>query len=219
VGGRAATPRDRRGRGSSGDAEPYAFEQEFDDVAAVVDAVAQAEGVPVSVLGHSMGGLFSVEAARVTDNLASLLLYEPGFPEPDDPAGFGAAAEALLAEGRREEMLERFFRDVVQVSEDELAVLKARPAWSGRVLAAHTIPRELMAPYRFEAERFAEVDVPSLMILGGDTPEFIKDMSREVADSLSNATTVELPGQQHIAMDTGPELLAAAVLDFMRARV
>jgi pimeloyl-ACP methyl ester carboxylesterase len=48
---------DRRGRGSSGDAEPYAFEQEFDDVAAVVDAVAEAEGAPVSVLGHSMGAM------------------------------------------------------------------------------------------------------------------------------------------------------------------
>jgi Alpha/beta hydrolase family len=44
---------DRRGRGESGDAEPYRVEAEFDDVAAVVDSI----GGDVSVLGHSYGAL------------------------------------------------------------------------------------------------------------------------------------------------------------------
>ncbi len=40
---------DRRGRGRSGDVVRYAFEREFEDVAAVVDWA----GEQVSVLGHS----------------------------------------------------------------------------------------------------------------------------------------------------------------------
>jgi pimeloyl-ACP methyl ester carboxylesterase len=208
---------DRRGRGQSGDAEPYAFEQEFEDIAAVVDAVASAEGRPVNLLGHSSGALFAVEAARLTEHMARLMLYEPGFPEPDDPKRIRPRAEALLAEGKREEMLELFFREVVQVSEEELELLKSRPSWAGRVAAAHTIVREEYAPYRFDPSRIGAVDVPTLMLLGGDTPEFITEMSGAVARALPHVTTVVMPGQQHIAMDTGPELLAGAVLEFMAA--
>ena len=40
---------DRRGRGGSGDAEPYAIEREFDDIAAVV-AVAHPRGAIVKVI-------------------------------------------------------------------------------------------------------------------------------------------------------------------------
>lgn len=44
---------DRRGRGSSGDAPDYAVEREYEDIAAVVDAVAESSGTSVDVLGHS----------------------------------------------------------------------------------------------------------------------------------------------------------------------
>ena len=47
---------DRRGRGASGDALEYRLEREYEDVAAVVDAVA-ASGQPVDVYGHSHGGI------------------------------------------------------------------------------------------------------------------------------------------------------------------
>src|SRR5688572_2832554 len=39
----------RRGRGESGDAEKYAIEREFEDVAALVEAIE----APVYLLGHS----------------------------------------------------------------------------------------------------------------------------------------------------------------------
>jgi pimeloyl-ACP methyl ester carboxylesterase len=43
---------DRRGRGASGDAPEYRLEREYEDVAAVVDAVAAASGEQVDVYGH-----------------------------------------------------------------------------------------------------------------------------------------------------------------------
>src|SRR5687768_6369257 len=67
---------DRRGRGGSGDAPTYAIEHEFEDVAAMVDAISG----PVSLLGHSYGALCALEAALRTDNVRRLVLYEPPIP-------------------------------------------------------------------------------------------------------------------------------------------
>ncbi len=50
----------------------YALEREVEDVLAVVDAV----GTGVNVLGHSHGALCAPEAARRTDRLTRLVLYE-----------------------------------------------------------------------------------------------------------------------------------------------
>lgn len=49
---------DRRGRGMSDDSPVYAHEQEFDDVAAVVDAL----GPDVDLFGHSCGCVVALEA-------------------------------------------------------------------------------------------------------------------------------------------------------------
>jgi pimeloyl-ACP methyl ester carboxylesterase len=46
---------DRRGRGASGDAPGYAIEREFEDVAAVVRAVAAAAGGPVALWATRTG--------------------------------------------------------------------------------------------------------------------------------------------------------------------
>src|SRR3712207_301123 len=56
---------DRRGRGASGDAQTYAIEREFEDIAAVVDAI----GGPVDLIGHSYGALCVLEAATRSTNV------------------------------------------------------------------------------------------------------------------------------------------------------
>lgn len=67
---------DRRGRGPSGDASDY------EDVAAVVDALAAESKGRVSVYGHSHGGIVAFGAATLTANVHTLVLYE-GWPVPD----------------------------------------------------------------------------------------------------------------------------------------
>jgi pimeloyl-ACP methyl ester carboxylesterase len=56
---------DRRGRGASGDTLPYAIEREFEDVAAVAEALADATGGDVDVFGHSYGGRAVMGAATL----------------------------------------------------------------------------------------------------------------------------------------------------------
>lgn len=58
---------DRRGFGASGEASPYAIERDFEDVAAVVDAVAARTGGPVALWGHSYGANCAMGGAALTD--------------------------------------------------------------------------------------------------------------------------------------------------------
>jgi pimeloyl-ACP methyl ester carboxylesterase len=212
---------DRRGRGHSGDTAEYSIEREFEDVAAVVDAIAAADG-PVNLLGHSFGGICALEGARLTSRLRRLVLYEPAGMALDRPLppDIVERLEALLVAGQREQLLETFFREVVRMPERELALFRTRPAWSGRVAAAHTLPRELRAieGYRYDRNRIATVRVPSLVLAGGDSPAEVRRICDLVADALPNARLEVMPGQQHIAMDTAPDLFVDAVTPFLAPR-
>src|SRR5215207_7748534 len=77
---------DRRGFGASGDAAGYALEREFEDVAAVVEAVAARTGGPVALWGHSYGAGCAMGGAALTGAVHRLVLYEPGSASPIPPA-------------------------------------------------------------------------------------------------------------------------------------
>jgi pimeloyl-ACP methyl ester carboxylesterase len=209
---------DRRGRGSSGDAADHRIEEEGADVAAVVEAVADATGGPVDVLGHSYGGLCVLEAMTQTDRIRRAVLYEAGAGVPTE-RGLAGELAALLADGRREEVVIRLLTVAAGVPDDQLARMRALPSWPNRVAAAHTVVREVRAhdDYRLRPERFAALTVPTLLLLGSDSPPPEAESTARVAATLSGARVVTLQGQGHVAMLTAPELFAAAVLDFLRA--
>lgn len=69
---------DRRGRGANGGGPDCDVAREYEDVAAVIDAAAEACGSAVDVLGHSFGGVCAFGAAALTSNLRTLVVYEGG---------------------------------------------------------------------------------------------------------------------------------------------
>ena len=99
----------------------------------------------------------------------------------------------------------------------EFERLRAAPAWPVRLAAAHTLPRELRADerYKFGARRFEALDVPTLLLLGGDSPPFFRAAIETVDAALPASRIVILPGQQHIAIDTAPELFVREVVQFL----
>jgi pimeloyl-ACP methyl ester carboxylesterase len=211
---------DRRGRGASGDAPDYEVTREFEDVAAVVDVVAEATGSPVDMLGHSFGGLCAFGAATLTANIRRLVLYE-GWPSPNPdrlalPPGVRERLDALLAAGNREAVLETFFREVVGMPEAELSVYRALPAWQARIAAAHTRESRAEQAARFDPEQAARITVPTLLLAGGDSPEFLKAGIDTLAAALPDARIVVIEGQQHIAIDLVPAVFADHVLAFLR---
>jgi pimeloyl-ACP methyl ester carboxylesterase len=213
---------DRRGRGASGDGPDYELAREFEDVAAVVDAVAEATGSPVDVLGHSHGGICAFGATALTSNIRKLVLYE-GWPVPSPeafalPPGIEERMDALLGEGKREAALELMFREVVRMPEEEFTVYRALPAWQARIAAAHTITREVRAELgaALDPTEAANMTVPTLLLVGGDSPDFLRADYETVAAALPDAQVIILDGQQHIAIDLIPEAFAGHVLAFLR---
>ena len=212
---------DRRGRGASGDHPDYALEREYEDVAAVIDAVADSSGRPADVYCSSFGGLCAFGAAALTWNIRKLALYEAWPPvEPEafaPPEGFVERAEALLAAGKHEEALELAYRELVGLSEHEIASLKAQPSWPARIAAAHTIPREERAflATRFDPDAAAAVAVPTLLLVGSETPAWNSQVDR-VAAALPNAHIEVLQGQGHIADLFAPEMISERLLEFLR---
>lgn len=213
---------DRRGRGASGDTPPYAIAREYEDAAAVVDAVAAVEGRPVDLVGHSYGGRIGLGAALLSPNLRRLVVYE-GAPAPEGRSFHGRAVmtrlEALAAADDRAGLLAYFLGRVVGMTTGELDAYRASPSWPARVAAAPTVIREMWAEAGEEAgpERYAAIRVPVLQIVGGESSSLFTDGTWALDRLLPNGRVVVIPGARHAAHHTHPERFAAEVRAFLEA--
>ena len=68
----------------------------------------------------------------------------------------------------------------------------------------------------FDADRFRGLEVPTLLLGGGDSPSAFKAANEALRAALPDARIAVMPGQRHAAMDTGPDLFLAAVLPFLQ---
>jgi pimeloyl-ACP methyl ester carboxylesterase len=212
---------DRRGRGGSGDGPEYALEREYEDVAAVVEAVAAATGTAVDVYGHSHGGIVAFGATALTSRVRKLVLYE-GWPVPDPsayalPPDLEERMEALLAAGDRDGVVETLFRSLEGMSDEDMAVLRGAPSWAGRVAAAHTVTREIRGETgaRLRPDVAARIRVPVLLLIGAASTDPAKAQVETVAAGLAEARVEVIEGQQHVADIMDPEGFAARLLRFL----
>lgn len=205
---------DRRGYGLSGDALDYSLEQEARDVAAVADWI----GEPVNLLGHSFGGTCCLEAALRTQNLRSLILYElyfPGYEILD--ASMLAQLETLIKRNDREGALLMIYREVVGIPEKLLEEMRVQPTWADRVAAAPLLVREshVERGYRPDLERLRTVQVPTLLLVGGNSRAFASEIARQLAATLPNGRIFTMLGQEHMAHRLVPDEFVAAVRTFI----
>lgn len=217
---------DRRGRGASGDTLPYAIEREFEDVAAVAEAIGRARGgIRVDVFGHSYGGRSALGAALRTEAIRRVISYE-GAPAPPgqrytDVAVARALAD-LAAAGESERLLVTFMTDVVGMSSDEMERYRSDPIWPRRVAAAGTIARELLveaADDEAGLDALGAVLVPVLQIQGGASLPVFVDATRALDARLADGRIVVIDGAKHAAHHTHPEAVVAAVTAFLLERV
>lgn len=206
---------DGRGLGESGDAAEYELEREFEDVAAVVEAIEE----PVTLLGHSSGALLSMEAALRTDNLQGLVLYEPPIVVGEHDQNYDEAIaemEALLDDGDNEQVLVLFLREVAGMPPDEITALRDAPNWQQRVDGAHTLPRAIRGvdEYEFDPARFADLTTPTLLLAGGESPPWLRDGTSALDDALPDSRIVTFDGHGHVAMLTATDRFLDAVLAF-----
>jgi len=204
---------DRRGHGESEPGSNYSLHKEVEDVLAVVNSRPD----PVFVLGHSIGGVFALEAALETNKIAKLVLYEPPLQDGDHRA-IADQMEKLIKSGKREKALEMFLSEIVKVSPKEIETMKARPSWSNRVASIDIQIREIRAlsKYKFDEQRFTTLHTQTLLLSGSNTksPQ-LKQATELLKRTLPNSVLIELEGQEHNAMDTIPKQFAETVTKFL----
>lgn len=212
---------DRRGRGASGDTLPYAIDREFEDVAAVATAVAEATGrADVDVFGHSYGGRCALGAALLPSPIRRVISYE-GAPTPEgERYGDARLAErlaTLASSGDHEALLTLFMAEVVGMSPEDLERYRADPVWPRRVAAAPTIARELAGEASSAAglDRLGEVRRPVLQILGSESVAAFASATHALDARLRDGRVATIVGARHAAHHTHPGAVREAVRSFL----
>lgn len=208
---------DRRGRGDSGDTQPYAVEREVEDLAALIEIA----GGSAMVFGGSSGAGLVLQAAAQNPAISKLAVWEPPYHVDDSaprlPHDFAAQLGALIRKGRRADAVELFMLEAAEAPAEAVAAMRRQPSWSDSEAVAHTLPYEaaVMGPGNaLPAERLAAITQPTLVLTGGDSPAWLTNAGKAVAGTIPGAVHRVLDGQTH---NVSPAALAPELVEFFTA--
>jgi pimeloyl-ACP methyl ester carboxylesterase len=209
---------DRRGSGASGDTQPYSITREFEDVGAVVDAVAARTGGPVALWGHSYGCNAAMGGAALTTNLHHLVLYEPSFGLTYPPGSI-EAIETSVAAGDEETAMHAALVETGAMTDDEFATFKATPRWATVLAVVPTLARECRVEQSWEYQpgQFDGITAPTLLLTGSDTDPAIAELTRRAAAAIPDAQIRVLDGHGHFAYKADPASVAAIIRSWIGA--
>lgn len=214
---------DRRGRGRSGDTQPYVVEREVEDI----DALIGKSSEPVFLFGSSSGSVLALEAAtRLGTKIKGLFLYEPPFivdesraPMPNDLSN---KITELIAGGRPSDAVKLFFTKGMGIPPVGVTLMRfLMPGWSKMTAMAHTLPYDLailegtQSGKPLPKERWASNTTPTLVMVGSRSEAFFHSGARQLAGILPHAEYRSLEGGNHGSVLLGPKALAVAVEQFL----
>lgn len=195
---------DRRGRGDSTEAGPFAVEREIEDIAALIDAT----GGHASLFGFSSGGALALRAAGAGVGVERVAVYEAPFMVKGDdkrpPNDYGQRLDALIAADDRSGAVKHFMRNAMGMPAPAVAAMRLMPMWKQMRANAPTLRYDWAAlgehnmqgrPLR--ADEWASVTVPALVVYGGKSPSSLRNGSRELANVLPSAELRVLEGMGH----------------------
>ena len=201
----------RRGRGDSGDTQPYSMEREIEDIAALI---AEAGG-PAHLYGVSSGGALALEAAAAGLAVGTVAVYEvPYCIAGDMPRRAREYVDQLgpaLAENRRGDAVELFMQ-LAGSSAEDIAGARSSPWWPGMEALAHTLAYDAacMGDYfQPPKARFATIAQPTLVATGGPIPpdspmagmppDFFEQAADAIVACVPHAQRQTWEGQSHVA--------------------
>ncbi|HEY0443492.1 MAG TPA: alpha/beta hydrolase [Candidatus Limnocylindrales bacterium] len=203
---------DRRGRGDSGDTQPYAIEREIEDI----DAVLEAAGGSACLYGSSSGAGLALLAAAQLSGISKLALWEP--PYNVDPAGRPPADQVeqydrMIAEGRRGDAAEYFMAKVVGLPQQMVDGARQAPWWPAMESRAHTLAYDarIMGDYAPPVDVARSIKVPTIVLSGGASFPFMHATAKVLADALPNGQYRLLEGQSH---DVAADALGQVLTEF-----
>jgi pimeloyl-ACP methyl ester carboxylesterase len=211
---------DRRGRGESGDTQPYAVKREIEDI----DALIQEAGGSAFVFGGSSGGVLTLDAAAHGLNITKLAVYEPPFVVDDSrdpvPENIVDQLKGLIAADRRGDAAETFMTQGSLMPAEVVAGMHTQPFWSSVEAVAHTLAYDAeimdntMQGTPLPVDRWATVTIPTLVIYGGSGPAWSRKAAEALVELLPYAERQTLQGQFH---DLSPDVLTPVLEKFFLA--
>jgi len=206
---------DRRGRGDSGDNQPYTPQKEIEDIAALIDVV----GGPAALCGFSAGGALAMQAAVELGptQVTKLAIYEG--PYTSNPVvlkewqDYGAMLHGAIRSGKTEELVIAFI-SLVHAEDQVESLRKDKAAWEKLSKLAPTLKYdfEVIGPTKaIPNTKVAKIEVPTLVLCGGNSgPKVIAD-AKHVARLIPHGSWKVLPGQSH---SVDPAVIAPFLRDF-----
>ncbi len=211
---------DRRGRGESGDTQPFSPQREIEDVAALVEIA----GDGASLLGYSSGAVVALEAAAAGLPIARVILYEPpfvlpesGFPAP--PADYVEQLNRMTASSDKD-AAPAYFMASVGMPSQAIEGAKTSPMWPIMQSIGPTIAYD--GQFMFDAyyttgkfpDHWQRAKLPVLVVNGDASFPFMPAAADAVAKALPNASRKTLAGQDH---GPKPEVMAPVIREFLGA--
>jgi pimeloyl-ACP methyl ester carboxylesterase len=203
---------DRRGRGETTASKDRDMEQEFRDVAALVEAAGQ----PAFVLGHSFGAHCAMGGAAIRPELVSkLVLYEPPVSDAMTSASLARVEEAA-ARSDWDGFVRTFLLEGPKIPDPMVNAIQSTPFWPPMVADGPATLSDIrtLVKYRFDPARFASLTMPVLLLVGSESPRdnYVTDT---LAAVLPDARIVELQGQGHVAQALAPQMFVDTVAGFL----
>jgi pimeloyl-ACP methyl ester carboxylesterase len=206
---------DRRGRGDSGDTEPFAPEREYEDLAAVAAA---AGPEPPFVFGHSSGAAIALRAAAAGLPVAGIVAYEAPFLNEDAPRPSIDPADhirELVNSGRRGEAVTFWMSEVVGLPGEMLAQMDGAPWIKDLEPLTPTLPYDLaVTAGGIPAAELGKITTPVLILGGKNSPGWFQRSVAEQAAATPGARLKMLDGYDHNAP---PEVITPILIEFFGA--
>ncbi|MEV6906400.1 alpha/beta hydrolase [Amycolatopsis sp. NPDC051071] len=200
---------DRRARGDSDDNRvgPYTVDIEIEDLAAVIEAA----GGTASVFANCTGSMIAVPAAARGVPMTKLAMYEPPYSGPKVPPGYTEQLRELLEQDRIKDAVSLFLKWDALFTEDEIEFFSTHPIWPAFEAMAHSMPYDSILSDDADCvpvEELGAITVPSLVLGGNKSPQWMKEMCQAVADGIPRGEYVTMDTAGHLMDDTlGAELL------------
>jgi alpha-beta hydrolase superfamily lysophospholipase len=212
---------DRRGRGDSGDTQPYSVAREVDDLCAVVEANREQLSAAYAFAVSSGGALLleALAAGAPVDKGAVLEVPYRSAGWPPVPADYIGTLERFEAAGDREGILRYFNNQVVGMPDEMVEGMRGTPMWEPMLALTYTVKYDGLClggdDQSLPAETLARIAVPVLSVCSSGTAmPWLHDSAAVLADALPHGRAVELPGGFH---EVPAEVLAPALAEFYRS--
>lgn len=211
---------DRRGRGDSGDTQPYAIEREIEDIEALIDLA----GGSASLYGISSGAALVLEAAlRLGDKVKKIALYEAPFNDDEQAKQtwntyIKQLTEALAANRRGDAMA--LFMKLTGADDEGIKQVRQTPIWPVFEAVAPTLAYDhtaILGEYAaIPTEKASRVTIPALVMAGDASYPFMLETAAALAKAIPHAQHRILEGQTH---EVAPEALAPVLIEFFTANI